>query len=183
MNLKDNYTLLCIDASSASTGFAIVTNKYTLVDYGTIPNKRLDTPERLLKIESKITELIEKYKPDYVCCEQMFVGSNRQTGMVLGNVHGVILLTCAKYNLPVTYFSVMTAKSTVMGGIKTKKSDGTKKTGDEMKEEVKNEILNIFNISSLPGNDISDAVSIGVTFIRLEGEPPKKIKKKKKKKE
>ena len=95
------------------------------------------------------------------------------------------MLFRSKFGLPITYFSVMTAKSVVCGGIKTKKEDGTKKTGDEMKQEIADVIFDIFDKSSFIKEwtyDVTDAISIGITFIKLEGQPPSKKKKTIKKK-
>lgn len=184
--MKNNYTLISIDLSLKCTGYSIVkvnNNNYSLLDYGLIDTHKLSHPQSLIEIEKVLTDVITKYKPDYVSAEQMFSGANRQTGMSLANSHGVMQLVCAKFNLDIVYFSVMTAKSITLNGIKTKKADGTKKTGTEMKQEISDEIINIFGIDSFikPYNlDITDAISLAITFIRLDGKPPEKKKKKKK---
>lgn len=195
MNLKKEYVLLALDPSYSCTGWSVLKVKedgncniddknVTIVDYGIIPTNLSDIGKSLMYIEKVITEIIETYKPDYATSEQMFGGSNRQTAMRLAQVHGVLLLILAKYHLPISYFAVMTAKSIVLGGIKTKHEDGTKKTGEEMKIEIKDAIFNIFGKSSFNKDytlDVTDAISMGVTFIKLKGEPPKKEKKKRKK--
>lgn len=196
MTLKDDYILLTLDPSYKCTGWSIIkvkedecgnlNNKHVeLLDYGIIPTNLSDIGKSLMYIEKVVTDIINKYNPDYVTSEQMFGGSNRQTAMRLAQVHGVLLLICAKFGLPITYFSVMTAKSVVTGGIKTKKDDGTKKTGDEMKLEIADIIFNIFDKSTFTKEwtyDVTDAISIGITFIKLEGQPPSKKKKTAKKK-
>lgn len=196
MTLKEDYILLSIDPSYKCTGWSVIKVKHDeqgnlanknveLLDYGIIPTNLSDIGKSLMYIEKVITDIITQYKPDYITSEQMFGGNNRQTSMRLGNVHGVLLLICAKFGLPITYFSVMTAKSVVCGGIKTKKEDGTKKTGDEMKQEIADVIFGIFDKSSFTKEwtyDVTDAISIGITFIKLEGQPPSKKKKTVKKK-
>lgn len=194
--LKDEYVLLCIDPSYKCTGWSIlqVSNKgnlnlddknVQLIDYGIIPTNLSDVGKSLMYIEKVIVDVVKKYKPDYVVSEQMFGGSNRQTAMRLANVHGVLQLICAKNFLDIVYFSVMTAKSVVSGGIKTKKADGTKKTGDEMKQEIADIVINILGKSSFKNEytlDVTDAISMGITFIKLNGEPPSKKKTVKKRK-
>lgn len=197
MKLKDEYTLLCIDPSYKCTGWSILKvsldgvqnldDKHVeLIDYGIIPTNLSDVGKSLMYIEKVVTDVINEHKPDYVVSEQMFGGSNRQTAMRLANVHGVLQLICAKNFLSIVYFSVMTAKSIVTGGIKTKKEDGTKKTGDEMKQEIADIVMSIFGKNSFTKDytlDVTDAISMGITFIRLNGEPPtkKKVVKKTKK--
>lgn len=187
MTLPLVYRVFGVDISKSSTGWSIVDvdnthgdNKLKLVDYGFIPTKAMKTHgETLIAIEKKLTLIVEKYKPDYASIEQMFVGKNANTGMVLARVHGVALLVLAKNNIPYNYYSVMTLKSKVLNGIKTKKEDGTKKTGDEMKEEVSKKIIEIFGANSFTkelNNDVTDSISACYTFVLMEG---KEIEKKK----
>lgn len=193
MNLKEEYILLSIDPSLKCTGWSILKisnngnfnlddKNVELVDYGIIPTHSLKHGHALMYFEKVITNIITQYSPDYVCVESPFAGKNRDTIQKLAHVHGVLQLTCAKNNLDIVYFSVMTAKSVVSGGMKTKKDDGTKKTGDEMKQEIADIVINTLGKNSFKNEytlDVTDAISIGFTFIKLNGEPPSKKKKKK----
>jgi Holliday junction resolvasome RuvABC endonuclease subunit len=196
MKLKDEYILMCVDPSLKQTGWAIIkvtnnepynySNKnLQLLDYGIIPTHNIAHGQALIYFEKIISEQVDKYKPDYVTSEQMFAGNNRVTAMRLANIHGILQLVCAKANLDIVYYSVMTAKSQTLNGIITKKQDGTKKTGDEMKEEVAEEILRILGKDAFFKEytlDVTDSISMGITFIKLDGEQIQKPKKKKKSK-
>lgn len=186
---KGKFRIIGIDISRTSTGWSIVEvigDKLKLVDYGFIPTKSLSHGEALITIEKKIAVVVDKYNPEFASIEQMFVGSNPSTGMVLAQAHGVALLVLAKAKVPVNYYAVMTLKSKVLGGIKTKKEDGTKKTGDEMKEEVSRKIIEIFGVSSFTkdfNNDVTDSISAAYTFFLMDGleiEKKKKVRAKKK---
>ena len=65
----------------------------------------------------------------------------------------------------------MSAKSIVTGGMKLKKEDGSRKTGDEMKAEVASAIFNIFKDTDFKNitDDITDAISMIVTYKRMDG--------------
>lgn len=188
MNLPSKYKVLGIDISKTSTGWSIVevnNEKLRLVDYGFIPTKNLNHGEALIAIEKKIDLVIHQYSPDYSAIEQMFVGRNPSTGMTLAQAHGVVLLVCAKKKVPVNYYAVMTLKSKVLGGIKTKKEDGTKKTGDEMKAEVSRKIVDIFGVNSFYkefNDDVTDSISACYTFFVMDGKEIEKKKKTRKKK-
>ena len=74
----------------------------------------------------------------------------------------------------------MTAKSQTLGGIHTKKSDGTKKTGAEMKDEVADRIFEVFgrvNFSKQFTSDVTDAASIAYTYYLTGGVNPTVAKK------
>ena len=194
--LKDKYVLLCVDPSLACTGYSvlevsddgpeILNGKFVrLLDYGTIPTNHLKVGDSLMYFEKVMSNVIDKYKPDYVTSEQMFAGRNRNTGMKLAYIHGIMQLLCAKNHLSVVYYSVMTAKSKTLDGIKAKHEDGTKKTGDEMKKEVAEKVILILGKESFFKEynlDVTDSISMGITFIKMEGKEIEKVKKKRKKK-
>lgn len=193
MNLpKKVFKVLGLDISRVSTGWSIIEvdntkddYKLKLISYGFIPTNKLTHDEALILIEKKIEVIVTSYKPSYCSIEQMFVGKNASTSMTLARVHGVALLVLAKQKIPYTYYSVMTLKSKVTGGIKTKKEDGTKKTGDEMKEEVSKKIIEIFGVESFTkafNNDVTDSISAAYTFMLLDGQEIEKKKKTKPKK-
>lgn len=182
--LPYKYRILGIDISKSSTGWSVVevTGKnLKLIDYGFIPTKKMEHGEALMAIEKELTDVIKRSSINYVSIEQMFVGKNPGTGMTLAQAHGVALLVCAKHNKPVNYYAVMTMKSKVLDGIKTKKEDGTKKTGDEMKEEVAEKVIEIFGKSSFIkdyNNDVTDSISACYTFFLMDGKEIEKAKKK-----
>lgn len=194
-NLKDEYIILAIDPSLKQTGWSVLKisneqplnfdNKHIeLLDYGIIPTHTLSHGKALMYFEKIISTNIINYKPDYVCAESPFVGNNRDTIQKLAHIHGVMQLTCAKAQLDIVYFSVMTAKSQTLDGIKTKFDDGTKKTGDEMKQEVADKVVDILGEKSFFKEynlDVTDSISLAITFVKLEGKPPVKAKKTKKK--
>lgn len=195
MNLPNEYTLLCVDPSLKQTGFSIIKvsdklphnwndKNLKLIDYGIIPTHGLDHGQALMYFEKVVMENMKKHKPNYVVAEAPFAGKNRDTIQKLAHIHGILQLACAKNNLNISYYSVMTAKSQTLNGIKAKHEDGTKKTGDEMKQEVADRILEIFKKESFTKEynlDITDSISLAIPFIVMDGEAPKKPKKKKKK--
>lgn len=194
--LKDEYILLCLDASYKCTGWSLIKvsnrkpynilNKYCeVLEYGSIPTNGKDIGRSLLDINNVLEGLFNKYYIDYITAEESFISTNRLTGIRLGNVHGVLQLIAAKHSKKIVYYSVMTMKSKTLNGIKLKKEDGSKKTGEELKIEVSNKVKEIFKNTSNLGSEITldetDSISAGVTFILMDGQEVKKEKKAKKK--
>ena len=138
-----------------------------------------------MDINNVLEGLFNKYYIDYITAEESFISTNRLTGIRLGNVHGVLQLIAAKHSKKIVYYSVMTMKSKTLNGIKLKKEDGSKKTGEELKIEVSNKVKEIFKNTSNLGSEITldetDSISAGVTFILMDGQEVKKEKKAKKK--
>ena len=155
-----------------------------IVDYGYIPNKDLEENEKVLKIYNILSKVFKQYKIDAVGIEEEFSSKNPSTLKKLSHVHGSIILLLSQLGIPYTYYSVMTIKSQVLGGIKTKKEDGTKKTGAEMKDEVAAKIFDIFgriNFIKPFTNDVTDAASAALTYFLTDGINPAKEKKAKEK--
>jgi crossover junction endodeoxyribonuclease RuvC len=186
--IANNTLILGLDISTKNTGWSVIQytdDKYNLLDYGDIPRGKMDIDEVLVNFEKEFQKILDKWNPDVISAEAPFVGSNRQTIEKLCYVHGVMLLMAKKERIPVTYYSVMTLKSKVLGGIKAKKEDGTKKTGKEMKQEVQDKVIEIFgkeNFIKEYNDDITDSMSAAYTYILMDGLPVEKKKKTKKKK-
>lgn len=173
--IKENTIVLGLDISTKNTGWSVVKNtknKPILLKYGDIPRNKMSINETLVNFESKLQNVINEYKPDAMSVEAPFVGLNKQTIEKLCFVHGVMLLTAQKNKIPVTYYSVMTLKSKVLGGIIVKKADGIKKTSAEMKQEVQNKIIDVFGKDSFTepyNDDITDSISAAYTYILMDG--------------
>lgn len=177
--------ILGLDPSLNCCGYFIFnTDNMSIIDYGYIPNKDLTESEKVLKIYNTFSDLFKQYKIDAVGIEEEFTSKNPDTAKKLSHVHGTIILLLSQLGIPFTYYAVMTIKSQVLNGIKTKKEDGTKKTGDEMKQEVAEKIFSVFGQSNFVKkytNDVTDAAAAGYCYFLTDGINPAKAKKEKEK--
>ena len=175
-----NQLCLGLDISRYSTGWCIIDinngkeyrEHMKIIDYGYIDTSKIkEEGKTLIFLEDKFTEIIENYKPDIIIIEQQYVGRNAQTGLVLAGIHALVKLIAAKQNINIIYYPILTMKSTTLNGIKLKKSDGTKKTGKEIKLEVKDTIIKLFNNVEFTNitDDVTDAISAVITYVRLNG--------------
>lgn len=173
--------MLAIDPSLNRTGWAIIdykekTNSFRLIDYGYIDCKHYDAElEEDMKLEhiyKTIERLLRQYKPTVAIAESPFYSRNPKTLMRLSHVHGTLLLVCKLHGLSMDYYAPLTIKSTVLKGIKTKNEDGTKKKGNEMKKEVEAVVFTVFPQSTFIKDytdDVTDAISVGLTYVYKDG--------------
>ena len=175
---------LGLDISRYSTGWCIVdvnTEKQLktycegmkIVQYGYLDTSSIkEEGSMLIYLEQEFTNIIEQHKPTIIVAEQQFVGKNAQTGLVLAGIHAIMKLVAAKHKIDVIYYPILTMKSTTLNGIKLKKDDGTRKTGLEIKQEVQQEVFNIFNNTKFINitDDVTDAISAVITYVRLDGQ-------------
>lgn len=189
--------ILGLDPSLNRLGWCIIdyndeTEIYDLIDYGYIDAKKFKESEEDMKLQMiyrQISSILSKYRPHVVISESPFYSRNVATLNKLSHVHGVLLLISLEHGNRMKYYSPLTIKSIVLGGIKTKDESGKKKSGDDLKKEVEEEVYKIFpkKLFTKPyTNDVTDAISVAITYVKKNGEGTlgenKEEKKEKKKK-
>lgn len=111
--------ILGIDPGYAIVGYGVVElerSKFTAVDYGvvTTPAKR-PIEERLETVYLRISEIIEKYKPDSMAIEELFFNSNHTTAIPVAEARGVILLAAKQKKIKIFEYTPLQVKSAVVG--------------------------------------------------------------------
>ena len=160
--------ILGVDLSLKNSGVGLVIKdeqQLQLVDYWNIERGKMTIEEMLLHFFNEFGKLLDEYKPTIIAAEAPFAGLNKKTYEKLCYGHGVMLLMAQQRDLKVVYYPVMTIKSKILGGIKVKKADGTKKTGMDMKMEVQHKVFEIFGKDCFKKpftDDTTDAISVAV---------------------
>ncbi|OGY43654.1 MAG: crossover junction endodeoxyribonuclease RuvC [Candidatus Buchananbacteria bacterium RIFCSPHIGHO2_02_FULL_40_13] len=155
--LKKNI-ILGIDPGLADTGFGLIAvngQELTCLDHGSITtDKKLSLPARLQQLEQKLILIINKYKPNFMSLEQLFFCTNTKTIIAVGEARGVILLTAAKYKLPVKEFTPLQVKQGITG------------YGQADKKQVQRMVKTILKLKTLPEpDDAADALAIAICAI------------------
>lgn len=119
--------ILGIDPGTATTGYGIIHvpddilgRKFDygieLVDYNNIntPKDRLPQ-DRLYQIHSQLNQIIEKYQPNLIVIEMLFFGANTKTAIAVGQARGVVMLSAAKYQIPIHEYTGLQVKLMIAG--------------------------------------------------------------------
>lgn len=153
--------LLAIDQASVTSGYAVFKDG-KLVDYGKFTFNDDVIAERLVKIRTKVKELIEEHDINEVAFEdiqmQGNVANNVQTFKVLSEVFGVISETLQEMKMKYTVVMSGTWKSTL--GIKGR-------TRPEQKRNAQEYVLNTYNVKAI--QDVCDAICIGTHVLKRPG--------------
>jgi crossover junction endodeoxyribonuclease RuvC len=162
--------LLSLDASIASTGYAIF-NEEKLVIYGKIvtEKKKFETEDlRINYICDEIKELLLNYKIDEVVCENQFVSVNKSTILILRKLIGAIVRTVNEFNIEMTYYSPAQWRSL----LKINSGKSIDKKEKAYKFLINNNIIDFEFISKgvKKNDDIVDAICIGIAYIKDKGE-------------
>lgn len=119
--------ILGIDPGTATTGFGVISVpddilgrkfKYDLelIDYGNIfTPKEKPMADRLWELHRKLNHIIEKFKPNQLAVEMLFFGSNLKTAISVGQARGVVLMSAAKYRLPISEYTGPSIKLMIAG--------------------------------------------------------------------
>lgn len=152
-------TVLGIDPGTAVSGFGVVRasvgRRAELVECGVVRTRASDPlPQRLHQIANAMEELILRHNPDALALENLFVGRNVRSALVLGHARGVIMLAAARAGVPVAEITPREVKAAVVG------------TGNAAKEQVGAMVARMLHLSSPPRPaDAADGVAVGLTHL------------------
>lgn len=119
--------ILGIDPGTATTGYGVIKvaddiigREYNydleLITYGNINTSKDKLPQdRLLQIHLELNSIIEKYKPEIIALEMLFFGVNSRTAIAVGQATGVVMLSAAKYRIPINQYTGLQVKLMVAG--------------------------------------------------------------------
>ena len=148
--------ILGIDPGIAITGWSILDfdEKGTphAVDYGAILTKKdLTVSQRLEEVYTDMLEILKKFKPDICGMETLLFTKNVNTGIVVGEARGVILLAVQKYKLPIYEFNPLQVKNAVSG------------YGKADKKQVQKNVKILCNLDEIPKpDDVADAIAVAI---------------------
>ena len=151
--------VLGIDPGIAITGYGLIqtdqNKNYHCVEYGVVRTKAgLEDPERLKILFEGLTDLVQKYQPDYSAVEKLFFQKNVRTAISVGQARGVALLTLAQAGLPVSEYTPNEVKQTVCG------------YGNATKIQVQRMVQNLLQLDSLPKpDDAADGLAVAICHI------------------
>lgn len=149
--------VLGIDPGSYTTGFAVLEKKEKIqvLDYGAIVCRKSDVAEkRLVHIVTELEKIVETYKPNVLSMEGVFFAKNPKSAIMLGQVRGAVLVTCARKGLEFFEYSPRSVKMAVSG------------TGSASKEQVAFMLRALLNLPVIEGPlDASDALAIAFTHL------------------
>lgn len=131
---------------------AVSGNAMKLISMGVIKlSSKYDAYERLEKIFSKVTELIQLHNPDTFAIEAPFFGKNVQSMLKLGRAQGVAIAAAMQKQIPITEYSPKKVKQSVTGN------------GNASKEQVFSMLKQLFQLKETPIYlDASDALAVAV---------------------
>lgn len=152
---------LGIDPGLAALGWGIIkknSHQLSLVEFGVIKtSSKLSLPQRLQKLYSELSLVINKHQPDKAAIEKLFFGKNAKTAMRVGEARGVILLTLTEHKLTPVEYSPAEIKQTITG------------YGKADKNQIKKMVQILLNLAEIPKpDDAADALATAITHANVK---------------
>ena len=145
--------ILGIDPGSRKTGFGIIDSENRKINH--VINGRLmvgdgDFPDRLRQIFEGLTELIDRYQPDMMAIEQVFLHKNADSALKLGQARGAAICAGVSRGLAVSEYTATQIKKAVVGN------------GHADKSQVQYMVSIILSLSESLEEDAADALACAV---------------------
>ncbi|NQZ53759.1 MAG: crossover junction endodeoxyribonuclease RuvC [Piscirickettsiaceae bacterium] len=146
--------ILGIDPGSRKTGFGIIEINGRKIQH--VINGRLlvgdgDFPNRLKQIFEGLTDIIERYQPDMMAIEKVFLHKNADSALKLGQARGAAICAGVSQDLSVHEYSATQIKKAVVGN------------GHAKKDQVQYMMSVILSLSEVPEEDAADALACAIT--------------------
>jgi crossover junction endodeoxyribonuclease RuvC len=118
--------ILGIDPGLKYTGYGIIeskNNSLSFVATGRIATSdKMDKANRFKFIHENLQIILDKYKPDEIAIENVFVNVNAKSSMTLLEARGAILLSLSMVGKPIAEYASTAIKKAVCGNGRAEKS-------------------------------------------------------------
>ena len=149
--------VLGIDPGLRNTGFGVIeliSGKPKYVLSGVIATNAKDSlPERLKTILNGITSIIHDTKPKIASIEKVFVNTNPQSTLLLGQARGAAITSCVLLDVGVVEYTALQIKKSVVG------------YGHAEKSQVAKMVQYLLSLNGVPKADAADALAVALTYV------------------
>jgi crossover junction endodeoxyribonuclease RuvC len=147
--------ILGLDPGLGTTGWGVILadgNRLSHIANGQIKtDPKAPLAQRLLALDTALTDLILAHRPDGCAVEEVFVNANPQSTLKLGQARGVVLLNAARAGMDVGEYAARLVKKSVVG------------VGNASKDQVHAMIGHLLPGTKIAGADAADALAVAIT--------------------
>ena len=151
--------IIGLDPGLGTTGWGIVAKSGSRLSH--IANGQIKTDpkaplaERLVTLDRELADVILAHRPDSGAVEEVFVNTNPQSTLKLGQARGVCLLALARAGLPVAEYATRLVKKALVG------------TGGAEKAQVQAMLRVLLPGVKLAGPDAADALAVAICHAHM----------------
>ena len=141
---------LGIDPGSRNTGLGLVertSDGLRCVGYECIKMRSEPLPERLGCIYRGVQDVVQRFSPEVIAVEQVFVSNNAKSALTLGQARGAAVCAGVTMNISVYEYSALQIKRAVVG------------SGNAKKEQIQHMVRVLLGLRATPSADEADALA------------------------
>ena len=150
--------IIGIDPGSRMTGYGIIStynDKLSFLDAGTSRTNSTDITERIAQIFAGVSRIVTHYqkysdKPMQAAIEQVFMASNPDSALKLGQARGAAIAALTALDLQVSEYTARQIKQAVCG------------YGAADKEQVTAMVCRILSLEVIPQADAADGLACAI---------------------
>lgn len=146
--------ILGLDPGLGTTGWGLIRAEGNRLSH--VANGRLKTdtaaplPRRLAHLDAMIAALVADHAPGAAAVEEVFVNSNAQSTLKLGQARGVVLCAAARGGIDVGEYAARLVKKAVVG------------VGNADKAQVHAMVARLLPGARIDGADAADALAVAI---------------------
>ncbi len=151
--------ILGLDPGLGTTGWGLIRAEGNRLSH--LANGQIKTSAsqplatRLVALDAALATLIAAHDPDEAAVEEVFVNSNPQSTLKLGQARGVILLGAARSGMPVGEYAARLVKKSVVG------------VGNASKDQIHAMVARLLPGIVIAGPDAADALAVAITHAHI----------------
>ena len=145
--------ILGIDPGLRITGYGVLEKEgatLTYISSGCIKSPDGELPDRLKNIFVSVQEIIDRFQPEQVAVEKVFVNVNPQSTLLLGQARGAAICAAVARDLAVCEYTALQVKQAVVGN------------GHAKKEQVQEMVKRLLKLAGYPSPDAADALACAI---------------------
>ncbi len=153
--------IIGLDPGLGTTGWGVIAsqgNRLSHIANGQIrTDPKASLPERLVTLDRELSDVILQHRPDSGAVEEVFVNTNPQSTLKLGQARGVCLLALARAGMPVAEYATRLVKKAIVGN------------GGAEKAQIQAMLGVLLPGVKLAGADAADALAVAIAHAHLAG--------------
>ena len=157
--MTDRVRILGIDPGSRATGYGLIDaagGRLAIVACGTIETSG-EHSDRLRAIYRGIGDLVERWSPDEIAIERVFVHRNADSALKLGQARAAALCATFAIELPIYEYAARQIKKAVVG------------RGGADKSQVQHMVRLLLGLAEAPQADAADALAASICHANSRG--------------
>jgi crossover junction endodeoxyribonuclease RuvC len=150
--------ILGVDPGSRKTGFGVIdvdviSGRFRLVEHGIWYLESCgELPQRLARLSLELDGIIARAAPTHAAIEDVFLGPNPRSALILGQARGVVLATLARAQVFIQSILPREVKQLATG------------FGAAQKHQIGAMVKTVLELAEEPAEDAADALAIAMAF-------------------